>query len=737
MAVSIVHNDDLEIETVLEDDHIWQSTGDDPAFMIRYGYVRKPFILIEISSLDEVSLDPKIYVNRGKGFSEADAIVAPIASRVLLTLDVGRLGNVCTVRFDPCTTPARFRFRVSEYESVSDMERHIAALPEIGVSERVDLRDIPRFWIKTPRLRLRNRSLITRFAHATYHLASKLEPEPHNSVAPWLSVIVPVYNAPASYLDDLVKSFEKQDQTGAELILSDDGSTSRETIEWFKRSKEISYVKFVISTENGGISNATNAGLISARGAWITFLDHDDLLAPYALKVIKRSLNQNPEAEFLYTDELVVDDRLKFIGAMLKPAYDEVLLDGVNYINHLSVYRRSRLQMIGELRTEMDGSQDYDLVLRYLQSLRSDQILHLPYPAYWWRQVKNSYSKTFLDKATENARVALFQRFQRSGKAVEIAPALTPTLHRPIFAQQPDKLPQISIIIPNINSFDLISRVLRDIFERTSYPNYEVIVVDNGTHDENVLRLYRDLAHKHKNFRADIMREAFNFSRSINRGLKLAKGEHYMLLNNDVEVIETDWLEEMVSCLNYSSTGIVGAKLLYSDGGLQHAGVIVGFGGLAGHWYLGKPRNFSGPMNRLHLRNSVTCVTGAVMLISGECARSVGLWNEAEFAIAYNDVDFCMRARKAGFRVIWTPYACLYHHESQTRGAEVGEEKLQRFNREKTNLKRIHATENFLDPSINPNLSTDASIPKLVIPHALHPARNCLLADIKEPHRIA
>ena len=248
-------------------------------------------------------------------------------------------------------------------------------------------------------------------------------------------------------------------------------------------------------------------------------------------------------------------------------------------------------------------------------------------------------------------------------------------------------------------------------------------MIDNGSTDSRVLDLYSEYERTKPNFRSLIKKEKFNFSRAINRGIKRASGEHFLLLNNDVEIIETNWLKEMVSCLNFDGTGIVGAKLLYSNGMIQHAGVIAGFGGLAGHWYHKKPRDFGGPMNRLHLRNSMTCVTGAAMLVSGECARAVGSWDEANFAIAYNDVDYCLRAHKAGFRIIWTPYACLYHHESQSRGSDMTGERKKRFDLEKDNLRRIHGTDLFEDPSINPGYEKGHSTPGLRIAHSLAGAR--------------
>ncbi|WFU10121.1 glycosyltransferase family 2 protein [Rhizobium sp. CB3090] len=723
MTLKILPNDDLQREISPDADaNLWKSLGDDPAFEIRFAPFRRRLVVIHIASTDE-DIDPKFYINRGRGFREKDAITLSAGRRFIVTADVGAVGTICSLRADPTSFPTKFSFDVAAFSSAKSAEKHISTLLGAdGQAERVDLGKLAQYWTKLPKLAFgkRSRSITIQYAEASYRLAADLTAAPVSRTAGrWLSVVVPVYNAPVRYLEDLVRSFDAQNEEGTELILSDDGSTLPETRRWFETQRSKDNVHFVLNEKNGGIAAATNAGLLHARGSWVAFLDHDDVIAPHAFKVVRRTLEQNPDANFLYTDEMVVDDALKPTGLMLKPAYDSVLLTGVNYINHFSIYRRSRLQEIGYLRTGYDGSQDYDLLLRYLEGLPDNTILHLPYPAYWWRRNGRTYSRKFMDAATANARKALVERFDRQRQPVRVEGALTDTLHRVMFERPETSWPKISIIIPSKDSFDLISRVLKDIFERTDYANFEVLVIDNGSSDKAVLDLYEHYRKSQPAFSVAITPEPFNFSRSINRGLRAAKGEHYLILNNDVEIIEPDWLKEMVACLAYEGTGIVGAKLLYPNDKIQHAGVMVGFGGLAGHWYLNKPRDFGGPMNRLHVRNSVTCVTGAVMLISGDCATAIGTFDEENFAVAYNDVDYCLRAHKAGFRIIWTPFACLYHHESLSRGSDKSGERKKRFEREKDNLRRLHATPTFEDPAINPAYSRDKSDPKILMPTKL------------------
>ncbi len=701
----------------------WESTGDDPSFLISLRMVRRRFVLIHLESADE-SIDPIFYVNYGRGFSERHTIVVNDGKRHVLLIDVGVVGAVRALRLDPATFPTRFSCRIRSFSKREDAERKaedwVASAPETQLQRFGNLN---RLWLRGSRLIPSFGSAVGDHVKHIYALARTETASRHfDGAGVWLSIVVPVYNPPARYLDDVLASFRRQDMAGVELILSDDASTSAETRAWLKARHGEPYVKIVLNANNQGIAVTTNAGLSVAEGAWVALLDHDDLIAPFALKMIWGAFQQNPQAQFLYTDELVVDDRLRPTGYMLKPAYDPVLLSGVNYINHFSIYRRKRLEQIGRLRLGFEGSQDYDLVLRYLDGLPDDAVLHLPYPAYWWRRTGQTYSRQFLDRATASARRSLTERYSGAG-AMEVEPAITPTLHRVVFGRGDAPPAKVSIIIPTKNAHALVSRVLSDIYEKTDYPNFEVIVVDNGTTDAAVLSLYETMRRRHANFSAHVETEAFNFSRSVNKGFALATGDHVLLLNNDVEVIEPGWLTEMVSCLDYDGVGIVGAKLLFPNGTLQHAGVIVGFGGLAGHWFLGKPRNFGGPMNRLHIRASMACVTGAVMLISGACRARVGDFDDINFAVAYNDVDYCVRAYKHGFRSVWTPFATLYHRESVSRGSEKSAANRVRFEMEKANLKRVHDTAAFMDPAISPMYSRNHSTPALRSVTHLQPAR--------------
>jgi O-antigen biosynthesis protein len=554
------------------------------------------------------------------------------------------------------------------------------------------------------------------FAHVVALAAAEQQaggagPKPRDDARPLISFIVPVFNAKPAHLDDLIESVRRQAPRLCELIFSDDGSSSAATRAWLRRHERSVGVSVIWNARNRGIAAATNTGIERAKGEWIAFLDHDDALSPFAVDRIARALAQAPDCQFLYTDEAIADEHLRLVDYFFKPAWDPVLLSGVNYINHLSLYRRERLLRLGGLRECFQGSQDYDLVLRYTKDLRECDIRHLPYPAYIWRRHRASHSRNFKESATANARRALGEHYGSADGAMAVGAALSSDLHRVLFDRDCEDWPLISVIIPNRDAFALIAKLLEALTAKTDYPAIEIIVIDNGSKDPAVLELYESCGRLPISFRVRIEEEAFNFSRAINRGVAMANGVNVLLLNNDIEITSPDWLKEMVSCFDYRDVGIVGAKLLYPDQSIQHVGVIAGLGGLAGHWFIGRDKNFPGPMGRLWVRQSLSVVTGACMLVSKSCYQSVGGLDEGVFPIAYNDVDFCLRAIGQGFRIVWTPFACLVHHESATRGDDESPRNIDRFNRDKDSLRARHRTDIFEDRAFNPWYSKRHSVP--------------------------
>ena len=541
------------------------------------------------------------------------------------------------------------------------------------------------------------------YNHAVALAARDAEPAPLPS--PFVSFVVPVFNTPPAYLDALVKSVRRQRPGATELILSDDGSTARATRAWLDARMKSADLRVLRNGRNRGIAAATNAGIAAASAPWVGFVDHDDALAPFAVDRIYRAVRARPNCQFVYTDEVVADARLRPLAFHLKPAFDPVLLSGLNYLNHLSLFRRERLIALGGLREGFDGSQDYDLVLRYTRALTPAECLHVPYPAYLWRRDGASHSAQFFADASENARRALAEAYD-----APVSETLG-SLHRVRLDQRKREWPLVSVIIPSKDSRDLIAKVLDGLTNETDYRPLELLVVDNGSKDKDVLALYERARQGPIPFRAIVEPEPFNFSRAINKGIAGAKGDFLLMLNNDIEILTPGWLKEMVSCFDYPDVGVVGAKLLYPNRTLQHAGVIVGFGRLAGHWWLEHPEDFPGPMGRLWVRQSMSSVTGACLMVSRAALDRIGPMDEERFAIAYNDVDLCLRAIEKGYRVIWTPFACCIHNESASRGSDETPANIARFLREQQNLNERHATDRYEDPAINPWYSKDRSAP--------------------------
>ena len=704
----------------------WRAYDDDPQFVFAPRWFRASYLLIELANAECVT-DPRVYIDEGEGIRSEEELELRSTKHGLFVIALNSFRRVRRVRFDPSTYPSQFELRAyvcfDEATARSFVGRRLRRAAQSGTATpSCEIIASPRAGALAD---LAPRAAKFRSVAEHYEQVIAMASAAHSGKAPWpdeaplLSFLCPVFNPSAEYLDQLWNSFRLQRQGAAELILCDDGSSSQATIEWLESHKDIPLLTVLRRSTNEGIASATNAALTAARGKWVALIDHDDALTPFAVDRIIEALEQEPDAEFLYTDEVVADAKLKPREYFLKPAFDPVLLSGVNYINHLSIYRRDRLREIGGMRQGYEGSQDYELLMRYLSGVAKRRIFHLPYPAYVWRRDGRSFSAKFIEKATQNARRAIAEKYALDGAPALVDPALDANLHRIRFDQRERAWPRVSVIIPSRNGFPLISRLLDDLLKRTDYPDLEIIIVDNGTTDKKVLDLYEMMRKTHPAFRAEIEAEPFNFSRQINRGLRLAQGEYLLLLNNDVEVLDSSWLKEMVSCFDYPETGIVGARLLYPNGNLQHAGVIVGLGSVAGHWFCGMPATFPGPMGRLKVRQSFAAVTAACMLLSRRCAEAVGEFDEQTFAIAYNDIDFCLRAGRAGIRVVWTPFATLRHHESATRGSDETKENIERFNREKDALRRKYSLTEYVDPAYNPFYGRDDSRPRYILPAAL------------------
>lgn len=523
---------------------------------------------------------------------------------------------------------------------------------------------------------------------------------------PLISVLMPVYNPRPEWLIEAIESMRRQIYPYWELCIADDASTDkriRPILENYAGKDE--RIKVVFRKKNGNISSASNSALSLTSGEWIALLDHDDLLAEHALFFVADAINQNPDACLIYSDEDKIDASGKRFDPYFKCDWNKDLFYSHNMISHLGAYRADLLREIGGFREGLEGSQDYDLALRCIEKIPPRKIHHIPRVLYHWRVHSNSTAKSVYAKpyAVLAGQKALNGHFQR--RRLKAAAEYAECGYRVRYAL-PDALPFVSLIVLTKNKLPLLKTCVESILKKTSYANYEILIVDNSSDDPEVIRYLQDLQ-CHPRLRVVQDHRPFNFSSLNNAAVQLARGEIVGLLNNDVEVISADWLSEMVSHALRPDVGAVGARLWYPDNTLQHGGVVLGIGGVAGHAHKGLSRHDKGYFCRGALIQNFSAVTAACLVIQKKIYAEIGGFDEEHLAIAFNDVDFCLRVAEAGYRNVWTPYAELYHHESASRGYENTAQKQKRFAEEVSYMKRQWGDILQKDAAYSPNLTLD------------------------------
>lgn len=535
-----------------------------------------------------------------------------------------------------------------------------------------------------------------------------LEPWPRGRPGPRFSVLVPTYETPPDLLRECLESVLEQDYPYVELCVADDASKEprvREILaEYLARDPRVR-VRF--REENGHICRASNDALSLATGDYVALLDHDDRLAPHALLRVARALEDSPGVKLVYGDE----DKLSPSGERKDPhfksSFNPDLLLSQSYIGHLVVARTDEVRAVGGFRVGYEGSQDHDLLLRLSERLAPAEIVHVPHILYHWREVEGSTAARADAKGytAEAGRKAVEDALRRRGVEglVEHAP-FVPHGYRVRYVV-PEPAPLVTLIVPTRDRAELLRTCLGSLLERTSYPEFEVLIVDNGSVEPATFETFEELG---RDARVRVLRDdgPFNFSRLNNFAARSARGSILGLVNNDIEAIDGDWLTEMVSHAVRPEIGCVGAKLLYPDDRVQHAGVVTGIGGVAGHAHKYCHRDDPGYYGRLQLLQNYSAVTAACLLVRREIFERVGGLDES-LAVAFNDVDFCLRVREAGFRNLFTPYATLYHHESASRGSEGTPEKQARFAREVEIMKERWAHTLRRDPFYSPHLSLE------------------------------
>jgi GT2 family glycosyltransferase len=464
-------------------------------------------------------------------------------------------------------------------------------------------------------------------------------------------------------------------------------------------------VKLIFHEKNAGISAATNSAFSIASGEWIALLDHDDVLSRAALAEVALCIASHPEAEIIYSDEDKLNSAGERFDPYFKPDFSRELFRSQNYLNHLTVHRAGNIRAVGGWRTGYEGSQDYDLNLRIMERIDAARIRHIPKILYHWRAVEGSTALAGSEKGYAYAAGlrALAEHVQRTGLPASVEGAPGTPYYRLRFAI-PEPAPLVSLIVPTKDKVDLLRGCLESIFDHTSYGNYEVIVVNNNSSGEKTHAYLSHIKEK-KGVRVIDYQKPFNFSAINNYAVARARGSIVGLINNDIEVISPDWLTEMVSWAVQPDIGCVGAKLYYANDTIQHGGVILGIGGVAGHSHKYFPREHPGYFSRLKVVQNLSAVTGACLLVRKDVYEAVGGLNEDALTVAFNDVDFCLKVREAGYRNVWTPYAELYHLESESRGAEDNPDKVRRFQQEIRYMQERWSLDD--DPFYSPHLSLE------------------------------
>ncbi len=572
-----------------------------------------------------------------------------------------------------------------------------------------DFIDLNRFWPRQEKTAGYDR-WIERFdyddAHDRLSLTRSVSALPSK---PLISVLMPVYETPRELLDEAIRSVLAQVYGDWELCIANDGSKSRhirpQLDRWAARDRRI---RVVHRAGNGQISRATNDAFALATGQWIAMLDHDDVLAPNALAEIALAIAARPDAALIYSDEDKIDGSGRRFDPHFKPDHSPELLRSMNYFNHLTVCRADLVRAVGGWRPGFEGAQDYDLVLRIVEQVAPERIVHVPKVLYHWRATTGSTALAGSEKdyACRNGLRALEGHLSRTtpdARAIRI-PGL-PFYRVRHAIRQP--APLVTLIIPTRDRVDLLRVAVGSILEKTTYQPFEIIVVDNNSEQAETFAYFDEIA-SHPNLRIVRYPHPFNYSAINNEAVRHARGEIIGLVNNDVEVITPDWLDEMVSWAQLDRVGCVGAKLYFPDETIQHAGVILGLGGVAGHSHKYLPRGENGYFSRARVLQNLSAVTGACLLVRRTVYDEVGGLDEVSFEVAFNDVDFCLRVRAAGYDNVWTPFAELYHHESPSRGPEDTPEKRARFDRENAQMKQRWAAQLAADPFYSPNLTMDS-----------------------------
>lgn len=722
-----------EIQPIDPCQGMWCSDGVDPRFdvILNEKSIQAGWYYLEASLLRHAgNTAAKLYFDIGHGMSELTCIRIPVNRRGDISEVFYLPGGIRALRWDPMESKGRFTqselvlHRITSIESfihragrvIFDLWRlrhrkpsarnglNWSDLFSLGEAYRItaELRIAPRHNISYDEFIQINDTLTELDLQAINRQILEL---PYR---PLISIVMPVYNPQPDHFCAALDSVIAQLYPDWELCIADDASTDpfvRDLIE--KYSRKDARIKAVFRSINGHISAASNSALELASGEFIALMDQDDLLPTHALFHVAVEIIRYPDLGLVYSDEDKINKNSERIDPYFKPDWNPDLFCSHNLITHLGVYRTSIVREIGGFRLGYEGSQDYDLARRVIERITPAQIRHIPRVLYHWRiHDKSTAAGGAGNKlyAYEAAQKTLCEYLAPKGGWVEPGPFLGSYRARYCI---PHQKPLVSLIIPTRDGVDVLKNCIESIRNKTTYPNWEILVVDNQSSVHYTLAYFDELK-RDRRIRIVEYDAPFNYSSINNHAVRYANGSLIGLINNDVEVVTGGWLEEMVSHAMRPEIGAVGAKLLYPDGRIQHSGIILGLGGLAAHAHRLFDKDSAGYCGHALLIKNYSAVTGACLLVRKELYERVGGLNEAKLSVAYNDVDFCLRIGELGYRNLYTPYAVLYHHESLSRGAEDTPEKIARFAAETRYMRERWGEQLDHDPAYNPNLTTSA-----------------------------
>lgn len=589
---------------------------------------------------------------------------------------------------------------------ISNFKKIIATIKEIGLKDTIGkIKGILYGAIPEDNLNMDYQKLIERVEPNEEEL--EMQRNTKFKIKPKISILVPMYNTPFNFFEELVDCLINQTYSNWELCLADGSPEEDQSLKPIINKDE--RIKYKFLNENKGIAGNTNEAIAMATGDFIALFDHDDLLPVFSLYEVVKCINENPDVEFIYSDEdkITTLDKPRF-NPHFKPDFSLDFLRANNYICHFSVFKKELMDKLGGERSKYDGAQDFDIILRVAET--TDKIVHIPRVLYHWRVHPNSTAQadTEAKPYAFEAGVTVVQdhidRMGLKGKAEHGASLGTYRIRYEVEGN-----PKISIVIPNKDGKEYLEPCINSILEKTTYDNYEIVVVENNSQKEETFEYYKELEKNDKIIVLKYPETGFNYSKIINYGVKNCTGDYIVQLNSDTKIITENWLEDMLGFAQREDVGAVGVKLFYPDNTIQHAGIVLGVDRVAAHLFRGLPRHAHGYFARESSIQDFSAVTAACMMSKKKVYEEVGYMDE-DLAVAFNDLDFCLKIRQTGKLIVYDPFVELYHYESKIRGYEDTPEKKERF--EKEIEKFLDKWKDFYekgDPYYNKNFSLNSS----------------------------